>query len=110
MGTPLLARKKKFWVDWSCLRSPIPLYGGPCLRFPGTRKKCWLARVEDAIGVPNRESREVAERAGLARTQVTPGNDTREVFSQGLQCLPDAGCLEEAISLGIRREDVIEGN
>jgi hypothetical protein len=71
---------------------------------------CWLARVEAAIGVPNRESREVAERAGFARTQVTTGNPTRELFSQGLQCLPDAGCGEAAISLGIRWVEILERN
>ena len=37
LNTPLPVRDTKFLMDWSYLRSPIPVFGGPCLRFPGTR-------------------------------------------------------------------------
>src|SRR6266436_5005037 len=37
--TPLLSRHHKFLVDWSCLRSPIPVFGGPPPPLPGDEKE-----------------------------------------------------------------------
>src|SRR6266853_1355385 len=37
--TPLLSRHHKFLVDWSCPRSPIPVFGGPPPPLPGDEKE-----------------------------------------------------------------------
>ena len=56
VNTPLPARYSKILKDWSCLRSPIPVFGGPLPPVSGDEKELsGSADLDYAIEMPKRE-------------------------------------------------------
>lgn len=93
MGTPRPAQRNRFWVDWSSLRSPIPVPEAYASAFRGREKTWCLVRVDRRLGCQT-GMLEVAENQSFARKSGMEGYEGRELFARRLQSLPDVAYRE----------------